>query len=688
MGMISSLNGIWQYQPDPHSELSVNRVRESFLFGQLTGSMPIPSNWHNNGLPDFAGTVWFCTRFRQVLSSLSLFEFKGVDYFAEVWLDGEYLGRHEGYFQPFIFNIPDFLFLEADHDLIVKVTSPREEPGTVWPWKKTLIKGIFGHHDCRPGANSPEFGQDMNTGGIWNSIILYTGSPVWLERLAVQSELKSDHSSAAISVQVYYRNSFSLPKTVEFNLAFNHPDGKTTHEKVSAELNPVKGSFCYSFFIDNPQLWHSWDTGAQPLYTIMLTCDLCGEERVTFGIKTVSTDEKEHFFLNGKRLFLRGTNIIPDQLLSSLSNERLEVMVNMMIEANINIVRVHAHVNRTEFYKICDQKGLLVWQDFPLQWTYSDSPEFISNAVRQIKDMIRLLKNHASIAFWCCHNEPGEQIDTLDPFLVRAVLSEDSTRIVRKASNYEEHPYDGWYWGTAEHYAGTPMGPLVTEFGAQALPEPDSLSKFIPKADLWPPVWKTWEYHDFQYDQTFNIAGIQTGKSLSQFAANSQKYQSKVLETATEWYRRKRFNAITGVFQFMFQDCWPSITWSIVDFYGKRKSGFYSLKKAFEPIHCSVNLRQVTYLPEARLNMEIWLINDLWKDAGEVTVSVSVGDHQIGKLGPFNLKADSLIHIPFEEIKLFLPSKLFDDQRLVVTLIGKKGKLSEFRSEIQIREKQ
>ncbi|MCA0446292.1 MAG: beta-galactosidase [Bacteroidetes bacterium] len=685
--MISSLNGSWQFQADPNSELSVNKVRESFLFGQLTGAMPVPSNWHNNGLPDFSGTVWFCTRFHQILSSFSLLEFKGVDYFADVWLNGEYLGHHEGYFQPFTFKIPDFLYLQAEHDLIIKVTSPKEEAGPVWPWKKTLIKGIFGHHDCRPGANSPEFGQDMNTGGIWNSVSLHTGLPLWIERMAVSSELNADHATTVINVQVYYQNGFVLPKSVSFNLALTHPNGSVTHEKVQVQLNPGQGSFCYTFFLKKPKLWHSWDTGSQPLYTAAITCDLCGETRVTFGIKTVSTDDKKQFFLNGKRLFLRGTNVIPDQLLSTLSNERLEAMISLMVEANINIVRVHAHVNRPEFYKTCDQKGLLVWQDFPLQWTYSDAPEFISNAVSQIKDMVRLLKNHASIAFWCCHNEPGEQIKTVDPFLVRAVLSEDSTRIVRMASNYEEHPYDGWYWGNPEHYAGTPMGPMVTEFGAQALPEPDSLSKFIPANKLWPPDWATWEYHDFQYDQTFNIAGIEKGKSINQFAANSQKYQSKVLETATEWYRRKRFNSITGVFQFMFQDCWPSITWSIVDYYGKRKSGFYSLKKAFEPVHCSVFLRQTSYLPAARLNLEIWLINDLWKDAGAVTVTVSVGKSEVGKLGPFSLSADSLIHIPFEDIKFFITENLMNEQRLIVTLAGEKGILSEFRSEIKIGEK-
>jgi beta-mannosidase len=140
--------------------------------------------------------------------------------------------------------------------------------------------------------------------------------------------------------------------------------------------------------------------------------------------------------------------------------------------------------------------------------------------------MVKLHFNHPSIVFWCCHNEPGKQIKTLDPLLYDAVNEIDSSRIIRIASNYEEHPYDGWYWGSMEHFAAKPMGPLVTEFGAQALPEFKSLKQIIPRKDLDDPAADNWAYHDFQYEQTFNVAEVDRGRNVKQFIDNSQKYQT------------------------------------------------------------------------------------------------------------------------------------------------------------------
>ena len=94
---------------------------------------------------------------------------------------------------------------------------------------------------------------------------------------------------------------------------------------------------------------------------------------------------------------MRGTNIIPEQLLSKLTNSKIKKLVAWIKEANINIVRIHAHVNRQELYSELDKAGILVWQDFALQWTYDTSPEFKANAVSQIKDMVNQFYNHPSM---------------------------------------------------------------------------------------------------------------------------------------------------------------------------------------------------------------------------------------------------------------------------------------------------
>ena len=291
-------------------------------------------------------------------------------------------------------------------------------------------------------------------------------------------------------------------------------------------------------------------------------------------------NDKQQFFINNKKLFLRGTNIIPTQFLSELNKSKINRLVAFLKEANVNIVRIHAHVNRSELYAAFDKSGIMVWQDFALQWTYDESKKFAISALSQIRDMVSLHYNHPSIVFWCCHNEPGEQINTIDKKLYKAVIAEDKTRVVRIASNYEEHPYEGWYWGHKERYSASPMGPLVTEFGAQAVPTDKSLKRFLTAKEISKPDWKKWQYHNFQYEQTFFIAGIERGNNINEFVKNSQNYQADLIKTAIDFYRRKKFNPITGVFQFMFIDCWPSITWSVVDYFGKKKKGFYALRLA------------------------------------------------------------------------------------------------------------
>ncbi|MDY7042097.1 MAG: hypothetical protein SVX38_14665, partial [Chloroflexota bacterium] len=141
------LNGLWQYKVD----VDENRVFENTDSWQ---EMAVPSNWHLTGLEDYSGTVWFKREFdvpEDWGERQTWLRFHGVDYYADVWLNGRYLGYHEGYFQPFEFNVTSALLLQGNV-LLVRVNSPFEKPDQVWPDKKRLIKGIFGHHDCRPGS--------------------------------------------------------------------------------------------------------------------------------------------------------------------------------------------------------------------------------------------------------------------------------------------------------------------------------------------------------------------------------------------------------------------------------------------------------------------------------------------------------------------------------------------------------
>ena len=679
-----SLNGAWNYITDPEEKYSCSEIVTRFLKNKKQSKINIPSNWECEGLHNFNGSIWFVKQFKvnipRVENELSVLQFSGVDYFADVWLNGISLGRHEGYFQKFAFDVTSSLIRNGNNLLIVKVTSPKEIPGEVWPLKKKLIKGIFNHHDCRPGGWSLAHGQDQNTGGIWNNVALFLGEKIYVENVKINSTLFIEKNKAKISVTASYQNNFTHQLTTKIKIAVKHLGKNILQKEFPVQFKPKQNSFRCTFDIDNPKLWFSWDTGKPELYQLEISSELFNPKIETFGIKEVHLDGKQNFYLNGKKLFLRGTNIIPTQFLSEFSQTKIQKLVKAIKEANINIVRVHAHVNRKELYDEFDKQGILVWQDFPLQWTYDTSPTFAKNAVSQIKDMVRQFCNHPSIAFWCCHNEPGEQIKTLDPLLLDAVLSEDKSRIVRLASNYEEHPYDGWYWGNKEHYAATPMGPLVTEFGAQALPQLSSLKMFLSEKSIRKYNWKDWEYHNFQFDQTFNIAKIDRGNDINEFIKNSQDYQTDLLTTATEFYRRKKNDGITGIFQFMFVDCWPSITWSIVDFYGKKKPGYFALQKAFKPLLLSVRLRQDTYLPEAKFNADVWVINDMHKSFNHCSLSFIWKEKILLEIKNFSLTENDNKFFFWELLTFNLPEKMKIGKNSINVLLKSQNKLLDERT--------
>ncbi len=685
-GEIKSLNGSWNYATDAEDKLTYGQVNKLF-YEKGTKKINIPVNWEHAGLHNFSGSIWFARTFKSnhSTSKLNILEFKGIDYFASVWLNDTFLGKHEGYFQSFYFDISDMLRESGKNFLIVKVNSPLEEPKKVWPYRKRLIKGIFNHHDCRPGAWSYKYGQDQNTGGIWNEVVLHSVDEVFIENVRVKPRIYFNQNKALLNLSVsFYKRTKAVIKD-KMEIRVTSPSGKIITLKKDIHLRGIKHDINFMVVIKNPELWWSWDLGKPNLYELNISGKFIIIKNIKFGIREVRINEKKEFYLNGKRLFLRGTNVIPALFLSELNEKKIEEQLGLIKDANINIIRMHAHVNRSEFYEECDKQGILIWQDFALQWTYDESQEFIINAVAQIMDMVALLFNHASIAFWCCHNEPGKQIESLDPFLFDAVRSIDKSRIIRVASNYEEHPYDGWYWGNKEHFAARPMGPLVTEFGAQALPEQKSLKKIIPGTDLSDPSKESWAYHDFQYEQTFNIADINRGKNLNEFIKNSQDYQSELLKTAIDFYRRGKNKDITGIFQFMFIDCWPSITWSVIDFYGRKKKGYFTLQKGFQPLYVSVRAGQRKYFSGQTLNIDYWVINDFHEMFNSCKIVFRIGEKTLFKLPVKNIPEDSITYFNWGTNEIKLPHNLSKGKyKMDVEIIQNKIVLSRNDFEIEI----
>ncbi|MBI3976844.1 MAG: beta galactosidase jelly roll domain-containing protein [Chloroflexi bacterium] len=631
-----SLAGLWRYHTgDPvDGDAAVADYDD-------TGwpEMELPANWHLRGL-EAHGAVWF----RQTMALPTRFAgrhlrlcFDGVDYFADVWLNGSYLGRHEGYFQPFAFDVSAIMRPDEPNVLAVRVDSPWEAFGAVWHLRKRLVKGILNHHDTRPGGGWGIQGQELNTGGIWNDVRLLSHEAIRLDGVHVIPRLTANHRRATVDVVATVENHSTEPVEVHL-VGVVMPENFGTIRSIVAELGarvtvqPGRQQVRLSTQIDRPALWWSWDLGEPNLYRLDLVAESIGStlDRLStrFGIRSVSVDADWVWRLNGQRIFLRGTNYIPTQWLAEMDEAAFRRDANLMREANVNVVRVHAHVNRDELYRVADEAGLLVWQDFALQWGYDDSETFKQSALRQQREMIEQLHNHPSIAVWCCHNESpwaapwmAEKVPDYDPDQNRDLDERlaadarrlDPTRVVHLSSGTgDAHAHVGWYSGNSMwDFRDLPGAPFVTEFGAQALPSALSLARIFPPEQLWPPDWDAWAFHDFQREETFDNAGIAIGATIEEFVANSQAYQARLTQYAVECYRRAKWRPMTGVFQFMFVDGWPSITWSVLDRWRQPKAGFDALRRAFQPVLPSAECHADRFPTGEAVQLPLWVINDL-----------------------------------------------------------------------------
>ncbi len=633
----------------------------------------VPSNWYLQG-HDFSGAAWYRTHVRlapHLTGTTIRLEFDGVDYAADVWLNGKYIGYHEGYFQPFAFDVSDTIQPGKDNVLAVRVDSPFEEPGRIWSLHKRLIKGIFSHHDTRPGGAWSVRGQEKNTGGIWNSVHLAVTRGIWIESARITSHTVPEGGTADLSLSLDVNSRGAITHPLEFTVLIE-PDnfpGKSTAVLRRTTIAKGRSDVALALRVPQARLWWPVGHGSPNLYRVTISILNGGEVldrlQTRFGIRTVEYDEAVGAWkINGRRLFLRGTNYIPTQWLAEMHRSEYLRDVRLMLAANINAVRVHAHVGAEAFYRVCDEAGILIWQDFPLQWGYEDTPSFRSEATRQALDMVRAFYNHPAIIAWSLHNEPpwdagwmrdrypdydAQQDRALDDALYATVRAADATRHVHHHSATAEHYWQGWYFGRWTDLAKPTHDPLITEFGAQALPGMQSLQRIVAVPADWPPKaaqWAKWEYHNFQPHETFELAGIAAGANLEEFIRNSQRYQARSIQLAAESFRRQRFAPVGAIFQFMFVEGWPSINWGIVDYWRNPKAGYHALALAYQPVLPSIGWSAERFEPGKPVSFGFWAINDRWERFPDASFRYEItgarGEYVFSGLERVDLEPDSL----------------------------------------------
>lgn len=610
----------------------------------------IPAHWQQlPQLASHAGKVVYRKEFtfQKRPGRLYRLRLNGVFYWYDVYLNGQLLGSNEGYFIPAEYDITDLL--RENNVLVVEVDCPNEKRKN----KKRMITGVFSHWDAIDPATNP--------GGIWLPVeILESGTIYIKEKYFRTLDFNDQRARVVIKIVLFSQ----MTQTVTLRLTFV-PDnfaGESHQFSWTIRLREGENIFQTRVELENYALWWTHDLGTPNCYRINLEVfqgeELEDRDELKFGLRTIQV-KNYIFYLNGQRMLIKGNNYPPgDVRIATMTRERIRQDLRLAKEAHMNMLRVHGHVDHPLLYEVADEEGILLWQDFPLQWQYQR--QVLPEAKRQVVAMIKLLYNHPSIAVWCMHNEPIYMVDTkdetfwrtlrtnfnafvfswnrdwMDRKLKKAAKRTDHSRFIVRSSGEiallhrgsDTHWYFGWYGSHGDKRTFELLRRwyfrrnirFLTEFGAQSFPNYESAVKFM-SPDLQKLDWAHLEDHHSCQPEIMRLwLKIDECKSLQELIDLTQDYQIHLHQYYIDRLRFHKYRPTGGMLAFMFQDANPAVSWSVVDYWRVPKRSYYHLKTAFNPEYVFTLLDKDVYQVGEGILFPVYVVNDSQREYPEVKV--------------------------------------------------------------------
>ena len=397
----------------------------------------------------------------------------------------------------------------------------------------------------------------------------------------------------------------------------------------------------FSCMIENPKLWWPNGYGSQPLYDVTVILSREGQElsakRKRIGLRTLTVKREKDkwgesfgFEVNGITIFAKGANYIPeDNLLGRKSYEKTRRLLTDCVRANYNCIRVWGGGNYPEngFYDICDEFGLIVWQDFMFACAVYDLTEdFAQNISAEFEDNIRRLRNHASLGMWCGNNEMEsawlywgipqneklhqdyltmferiipEAVNQFDPETFYWPSSPSSGGGFDKTCEEgygDAHYWDVWHGKKPFEDFENLYFRFASEYGFQSVPSMKTIRTFAQEDDL-NMFSNVMENHQKCIDNghgnvtlmTYLHNYYQMPKDFASTVYTTQILQADCLETAISHFRSNRGRCLGSTY-WQVNDCNPVISWATIDYYGRWKAAHYVVKRCYAPV--IVNLRK------------------------------------------------------------------------------------------------
>lgn len=640
--------------------------------------------------------------------------FDGVDYFSKVWVNDSLAGLHEGMFGGPSVNISRFVNWGSTNTITVEVragnwdnkggnyeTAPRTASGARDFTKSPGYNPRASGKVVKPWVISGDSGAEMFFSvGMWQGARIEILPDYHLERpFLTTKNIASDKATLHLSCEVFAA-AHSLQQQLHpwNNTQILHYDTKVpkvypVEEKLSVvfELRNKAGKLIITkelpltinkgrnwieedISISNPNIWNPVGLGEPYLYEASVVLkkgnapvDKIGfdygirkiEQVRTAGPRTADRWQNWQFVVNGRKIFIKGMNWTPADVLLDLPESRYRWALEGAKAMGVQLIRIWGGglLETDAFYKICNELGLMVWQDFPIG--NQDTPDYPQDVWEaQVVQNIFRLRNHPSLVVWCGGNEfnPYSYGNAASiGILERSLQTFDDTRMfVRTTPDAGSmHTYPdmdpAWYGPNFRN------DPWISETGMHSMPEPYLFYELVDKKEYFDlgRMWDTgfarkhpeFVHHFAEYGPGRVPRMLSRASHITNIADPTIEEITEATQIGTgEFYQvmsekiQGAYPVTTGLMPWVFKRHWPVIAIQMMDWFGQPTAPYYFLKRTYEATHIAIDIQRLLWKSGEKIDLDTKITHSLPHGINGGTISLTVYDDAFKQLAKWDRK--------------------------------------------------
>ncbi|MDP4181508.1 MAG: glycoside hydrolase family 2 protein [Bacillota bacterium] len=554
---------------------------------------------------------------------------EGLDTLAEIFINGKSIAKTENMHRSYEFDVKHILKVGINTISIifrspVEYLNNRKKIKPIW---SNFSDTSFSYLRKAHYMFGWDWGPTLPDMGIWRSIFIQSFNKQRIDEVYVTQTHKD--GKALLNFRV--RLDKDDDNIYDVRLTLTAPDG----EKFENNITMGKKEEHIELVINRPLLWWPMGYGEQNLYNFEVVVSNVGVEldsnSMRIGLRTVTISQKDDewgrsfaYMVNGIEIFAKGANFVPmDSLLARRSAERTEKLIKSCVEANFNSIRVWggAYYPENYFFDLCDEYGLVVWQDLMFACgVYDFFGKFKEEVIEEVVQNMKRIRHHACLGLWCGNNEMEQgwcewdmkeseerkqyYIDQFEEVLPKVARETDPNTFYWLASpssfggfarpndeNYGDmHDWSVWHCREPiiEYRKRFPR--FMSEFGLQSFPSRKTVESFTLPAD------RNIFSHVMEKHQKSGTGNEKIMYYISQYFRYpdsfdsllyiSQLIQAEGIRYGVEHWRRNRGRCM-GAIYWQLNDCWPVASWSSIDSFGRWKALHYAAKRFYAPVLAS-----------------------------------------------------------------------------------------------------